>query len=209
MLLSLDQTHVYQAWLDKEATILLAESISYNSLADQLNISVGTVRNNMNWHKGVNITNDKGENLVIYLKEKGVSYRFEPLNSQLKPKDKYPLVELKDRSLYDLIPGKLYAIKLDTLEVFGIYKNQRELWNNLNPNTVAQLEQLSLGQQRSFLDNRIGRYFNLVKPGGISTELGKFYFCKHPDYLPGLTKPASFGFICSWHIYRVGYILCE
>jgi hypothetical protein len=41
------QTHVYQAWLDKEATILLAESNSYNSLADQLKISVGTVINNI------------------------------------------------------------------------------------------------------------------------------------------------------------------
>jgi hypothetical protein len=81
----------------------------------------------MNWYKGVNITNDQGENLVIYLKEKGVSFRFEQLNSQLKPKDKYSLVELKDRSLYDLIPGKIYAINMETLEVFGIYKNQREL----------------------------------------------------------------------------------
>lgn len=63
---------------------------------------------------------------------------------------------------------------------------------NLNPNSgVADLEKLSLNQQRNFLDNRIGRYFNLVKPGGISTELGNFYFCKHPDYLPGLTKKAS------------------
>ena len=63
---------------------------------------------------------------------------------------------------------------------------------NLNPNSgVADLENLSLNQQRNFLDNRIGRYFNLVKPGGISTELGNFYFCKHPDYLPGLTKKAS------------------
>jgi hypothetical protein len=59
------------------------------------------------------------------------------------------------------------------------------------------LYELSLGQQRNFLDNRIGRYFNLVKPGGISTELGKFYFCKHPDYLPGLTKKASGFFFCS------------
>jgi hypothetical protein len=73
MSLSLDQTHVYQAWLDKEATILLAESNSYNSLADQLNISVGAVRNNMNCYKGVNITDDQGKNYVIYLKEKGVS----------------------------------------------------------------------------------------------------------------------------------------
>lgn len=190
--LSLDQIHVYQAWLDKKATILLAESNSYNSLADQLKISVGAVRNNMNWHKGITITNDKGENIVIYLKEKGVPIRYEQINSQLKPKDKYSLVELKDKSLYDLKPGKIYVINIETLEVFGIYKNQRELWMNLNPKSgVADLEKLSLNQQRSFLDNRIGRYFNLVKPGGISTELGNFYFCKHPEYLPGLTKKAS------------------
>jgi hypothetical protein len=68
---------------------------------------------------------------------------------------------------------------METLEVFGIYKNQRELWKNLNPNSV-DLDDKSLGQQRNFLDNRIGRYFNLVKPGDISTELGNFYFCKHP-----------------------------
>jgi hypothetical protein len=53
------------------------------------------------------------------------------------------------------------------------------------------LEGLSLGQQRNILDNRIGRYFNLVKPGGISTELGNYYFCKHPDYLAGGTIKAS------------------
>lgn len=190
--LSLDQTHVYQAWLDKEATILLAEANSYNSLADQLKISVGAVRNNMNWHQGVQITKDNGEKYVIYLKEKGTSFRFVQISSQLKPKDRYSLVELKDKSLYDLIPGKLYAINIDTFEVFGVYKNQRELWMNLNPNSgLTDLEKLSLKQQRNYLDNRIGRYFNLVKPGGISTELGNFYICKHPDYLPGLTKQAS------------------
>jgi hypothetical protein len=42
----------------------------------------------------------------------------------LKPKDKYPLVELKDRSLYDLIPGKIYVINMETLEIEAIYKNQ-------------------------------------------------------------------------------------
>ena len=154
--------------MDKKATILLAESNSYNSLADQLKISVGAVRNNMNWHKGITITNDKGENIVIYLKEKGVPIRYEQINSQLKPKDKYPLIVLKDKSLYDLKPGKLYVIRKENLGIFGIYKNQRELWTNLNPKSaVADLEKLPLTQQRNFLDNRIGRYFNLVKPGGI------------------------------------------
>ena len=66
---------------------------------------------------------------------------------------------------------------------------------NLNPNSgITDLEKLPLKQQSNFLDNRIGRYFNLVKPGGINTELGNFYFCKHPDYLPGLTKKAASGF---------------
>lgn len=186
----LDETHIYQAWLDKEETMLLAESHSYNSLADQLNISVGTVRNNINWSKGIDVTDDKGKTRVIYLKEKGVSWRFEQLNSQLKPKDRYELIELKDRSLYDLIPGKIYAYDIETFEIKGIYKNQRELWKNLNPND-RKWEELSLNQQRSFLDNRIGRYFNVIKPGGISTELGNFYICKHPGYLPGNTQKAS------------------
>lgn len=53
------------------------------------------------------------------------------------------------------------------------------------------MDKLSQEQQRNFLDNRIGRYFNVVKPGGISTELGNFYFCKHPDYLSGGTVKAS------------------
>lgn len=192
LLLSLDQSRLYQAFSNKEATAILAESNSYNSLADQLNVSVGTVINNMNWYKGMNITNNKGENLTIYLKEKGLPFRLEKINSQFKPKDKYCLLKLKDKSLYDLTPGKIFALRIETLEIFGIYKNQRELWLNLNPNSgAADLEKLSSKQQRNFLDNRIGRYFNLVKPGGISTDLGNFYFCKHPDYLPGLTKKAS------------------
>jgi len=81
----------------------------------------------MNWYKGINIINAKGEKFIVYLKEKGVSFRSELLKSQMKPRDKYSLVELKDKSLYDLIPGKIYAISHETLEIFGIYKNQRDL----------------------------------------------------------------------------------
>ena len=68
MLLSLDQTHVYQVWADKEATQLIAESDSYSSLADQLNMSISTIRNNMNWYKGVNVIDDQGKNIIIYLR---------------------------------------------------------------------------------------------------------------------------------------------
>jgi hypothetical protein len=45
--------------------------------------------------------------------------------------------------------------------------------------------------QHRFNDNRVGKYFNVAKPGGIKTEKGNFYFCKHPDYLPGLATTAS------------------
>jgi len=75
----------------------------------------------------MSLTNDQGENYVIYLKEKGVPFRYEQLESQVKPSDKYSLIELKDRSLYDLAPGKIYAMKLESLEVFGVYNSQREL----------------------------------------------------------------------------------
>lgn len=97
----------------------------------------------------------------------------------MKPKDKYPLIELKDKSLYDLIPGKIYSINIEILDVIDNYRSQRELWKTLNPNNI-ELNKLSPIQQRSFLDNRIGRYFNVVKTGGVNTELGNFYFCKHP-----------------------------
>lgn len=56
-----------------------------------------------------------GEEITIYLKEKGVSFRTEQVSSQLYPKSRYPLLNLKNRQLYNLIPGKIYAINIDTL----------------------------------------------------------------------------------------------
>ena len=32
---------------------------------------------------------------------------------------------------------------------------------------------------------------NIAKPGGVYTKLGNFYFCRHPEFLPGKTKVAS------------------
>ena len=31
----------------------------------------------------------------------------------------------------------------------------------------------------------------MFRPRGNSTELGNFHFCRHPDYLPNLSKSAS------------------
>lgn len=88
--------------------------------ADQLNVSVGAVRNNIGWYKGMSITDDQGNKSVVYLKEKGVPFRTEQLSSAMKPKDKYPLIELKDRSIYDLIQPQL---RRGPLKLRGARKN--------------------------------------------------------------------------------------
>lgn len=196
MRLSLANIHKYQAWFDKDMTMLLAESSSYNYLANILKISVGTVRNNMNWDKGVSVTDDdashsEGKITTVYLKEKGTPFRTDKISSQLPVKKLYPLVELKNRTLHDLIPGKIHVICVNTLEDFSRFTSQRELWKALNPSSLKDYDNLTATKQHRFNDNRVGKYFNVAKPGGISTELGNFYFCKHPDYLPGLAKTAS------------------
>lgn len=108
------------------------------------------------------------------------------------PKHLYPEVKLINRSLYDLIPGRIHAVNVNTLEDFGNYASQRELWASLNPNSLEEFNKLeTLAKQRSYLDNRISRYIKTAKPGGVSTELGSFYFCRHPDFLPGNAKTSS------------------
>lgn len=193
MKLDLNHLHTYQAWSDKQRTKLIAESNSLYSLADILGLIVGIVKNNMNWSKGLLILDKAtGKKTTFFFDEKGVPVRTKAIYSQLSPKVLYPKVEFLNRTLYDLIPGWIYAIDINTMEEFGNYANQLELWITLNPNLSGEFNSLpSLAKQRSFLDNRIGRYLNVVKPGGITTELGIFYFCRHPDYLPNLTKPAS------------------
>lgn len=189
----LNHLHTYQAWGDKEMTKLLAESNSFNSLADMLGLTVGTIRNNMNWAKGIKITDkESGKKTTVYLVEKGASIRTQALSSQLAPKDLYPKIELFNRTLYDLIPGRIHAIDINTLEDFGNYASQRELWINLNPNSLDEFNNLgSLSKERIFLNSRISRFMNVAKPGGISTELGNFYFCRHPEFLLGMSKAAS------------------
>lgn len=130
--LDIQSIKTYQAWLDKGMTKLIAEANSHNSLARLLGVSIGSVRNNMGWHKGMCFSKD-GKEVVIYLTEKGVPFRAggtEQISTQLSPKTKYPLLRhLKNRTLYDvLIPGKIHVIAVDTLKDFGTYNNQRELW---------------------------------------------------------------------------------
>lgn len=89
-------------------TKVLAQSHSYNSLGKLVGLSNVTVRNNMNWHLGVDMTINN-EEIHGYLREDGVLLRTIPLDTQSSPKRKFDLVNLGSRTLYDLIPGKLHS----------------------------------------------------------------------------------------------------
>lgn len=78
---------------------------------------------------------------------------------------------------------------LDTGKVFNFFFSLKVL----NPSS-DELENLSVKQQHFYLNNRIGRYLNIERPNGSPTELGHFYFARHPEYLPNLIKKAS-GFL--------------
>lgn len=53
----------------------------------------------------------------------------------------------------------------------------------------------SAATTKQYLNNRVGRYMNVARPGGNQTELGHFYFCRHPDFLAGGAKVAEAIFV--------------
>lgn len=69
----------------------------------------------------------EGVTVPGYLRETGVPLRTEPITQQLSPKGRLATVQLVDRTLYDLLPGKLYAVTTDTLEDYGVYSSERDL----------------------------------------------------------------------------------
>lgn len=182
--LPLSNTKKYVAF-DSTMSEILAQGDSYNSLAKLVGLSNVSVRNNMNWHLGCDMVIN-GKEIHGYLREAGVYLRTELINQQLAPKDKYPLVELSGRTLYDLIPGKLHAIATESLIDYGVYSNERDLWTNLNPSTITELSTMKGKKIKQYLNNRVGRYINIARPRqrrGNPTERGNFYFCRHPEYL--------------------------
>lgn len=199
--LPLSSSKQYLAF-DSTMTKVLAQSDSYNSLGKLIGLSNVSVRNNMNWHLGVDMVID-GKEVSGYLREPDVPLRSVPIHQQVHPKGKLPSVELSGRTLYDLVPGKLHAISTDTLSDFGLYDNERHLWTSLNPSTADKLSAMSTKDGKSFLNNRVGRYMNIARSN--TTELGDFYFCRHPEHLAGLAKAAEALFVinmvtgaCNW-----------
>lgn len=50
---------------------------------------------------------------------------------------------------------------------------------------------MSSSKQHEFLTNNVGRYLNVLRPGGNETELGNFYYARNPNFLPGNAKSAT------------------
>nr|YP_007475441.1 hypothetical protein H888_mgp04 [Microbotryum cf. violaceum BFL-2013]AGE14654.1 hypothetical protein [Microbotryum cf. violaceum BFL-2013] len=127
----------YKAF-DSSMTKVLAQSNSYNSLGPLVGLSNVSVRNNMDWHLGVNMVIDNQE-IHGYLREDGAPLRTVPLHTQLAPKLTKEIVDLRSRTLYDLVPGKLHAVEVDSLKDFGLYDNERHLWTSLKVTVLLTL----------------------------------------------------------------------
>lgn len=180
----------YQA-LGPDMITVLAESDSFNSLGKYIGLSNVTIRNNMDWHQGTLFVFE-GQVVEGYLRQFGQPWRTELLPGQQSPRLKWPQLDLIDRTLYDLEPGKLHAITVDDLTNYGrAYNNERDLWTSLNPSSATDLDLLTSQQQHQYLNNRVGRYLNIARPEGNETELGNFYFARNPDHLAGFAKSAE------------------
>lgn len=116
----------YQA-IGPDMLTVLAEANSYTALGKYIELSNVSVRNNMDWHLGTQF-NFEGQVVDGFLRQVGNTWRTELLHNQKSPQLKWPQLDLIDRTLYDLEPGKLHAISVDTLANYGRpYDNERDL----------------------------------------------------------------------------------
>lgn len=65
------------------------------------------------------------------------------------------------------------------------------MWLHLNPSKVDAFNLLSGDKQHELISNHVSRYINVTRPGGTSTDSGNYYFARHPEYLPNMSKSAS------------------
>jgi hypothetical protein len=62
-----------------------------------------------------------------FLREVGKPLRETELAGQISPRLRFSTVTLGNRTLYDLVPGMLHAVSVDSLEDYGLYVNERDL----------------------------------------------------------------------------------
>lgn len=197
---------VYRVW-DAATGSLLLTSNSIKDVAFKLGVARSTVKNYLNWVEGLEVT-FANENLTCLIRKQGSEIRYNKIDSQLATKYRYPKVELKDRTILDLKPGLSYVIDpITTNTIYGPFDSRLELFKKLYPNKWEKVNSSNNKQSliRNFIANNISSVMNLAVPGGIISELGKFWFCCNPDHpfkFNRLPKPlfsiTSDG-VCTWH----------
>jgi hypothetical protein len=199
-----DFKSIYQA-VDLDRSTVLAQESSMNKLANVIGLTEISVRNNINWHLPTKFLVDDVKT-DGYLQELGVPIRTIPISSQLKPKQKWPTLQLIGRSLYDLIPGKIHVVDAKTLEDVYTFDSEKDLWLSLNPSRSSEYYQLETRQQYKYLGSRVTIYINVLRDEGNKTEAGTFQFCRHPDYLTKFKILATPFFavslatgLCTWY----------
>lgn len=193
---------VYQVW-DSISNKLLLELSSLNSVAKYTNVSIATVRNNLDWHKPLNIEVD-GVPIKGIIRVVGNPLRNAPLKRQLPTKGLYPLLELKGRTLYDLKPGYVHIINMGTLEDVATYNSQEARCRRLNPS--KDFDKLSDAKRIKAFHDRLGKFINLAKPN--SNELGTFYYARHPNWVLGKT-PGSYKAWGTYYLINLNTGLCH
>ena len=99
---------VYLVW-DALTGALIFTANSIKELALKLGVARSTVKNYLNWTEGleVDLANEK---TLCYIRKQGDEIRTNKIASQLSSKDRFPNVELKGRTLYDLKPPPPLAL---------------------------------------------------------------------------------------------------
>jgi hypothetical protein len=159
---------------------ILAYSYSMNGLASILNISLAGLKYHL------------GRDSYIYIKSINayVSITKEGLINAGKPKDFYRSkkvfrdnLELTNISLSSLEKGYIYAFNLDKETIFTKGVSSPALFKLINPNLYSKLEGKSLKSKSDNLSTYINK--DLV----YSSELGKFYLAKNPNYAINAKQP--------------------
>lgn len=199
---------VYLVW-DATTGSLLFTSSSIKDVATKLGVARSTVKNYLNWVEGLEVSlNTSGEKITCLIRKQGSEIRSNKIDTQLYTKNRYPKVELKGQTLYDLKPGLTYVIDpLTTNTVYGPFDSRLELFKKLYPNKWEKVNSFSNKQNliRNFIANNITSVMNLAIPGGITSEIGKFWYCCNPDHpfkfnkIPKPLFTVTSDGLCSWY----------
>ena len=197
---------LYLVW-DAVTGALIFTASAIKDLASKLGVARSTVKIYLNWATGleINLANVKTKCL---LRKQGDNVRLDKVANQLSYKDRYSKINLTGRSLNDLDPGRTYVIDPSTTNTaYGPFDSRLDVFKTLYPNKWDKISGSATEKSltRNFIANNITAVMNTAVPGGVVTELGKFWFCCNPDHPFKYNKLAKALFtvspsgLCTWY----------